>query len=427
MKKIVFSCIGLLFLGLTHQAEAASNLTYRHRHFIFTIPAKTVESWMAPQESWTYRGMPIEPAAAWRAEGDAMPALPAGVEKTQIPGWDHGVIKAAIHDRIGKTITQEPGSVTISRSASGTIVFEGLGLPGRNLDVDAAADLTIAALREGSTTVVLPVREIQPTVVVEDEELRKQGVKELVAVGESDYSGSTKNRMHNIGVGLRRFSGHVIPKDATFSFVEVLGPVDGAAGYKKELTILGDKTMPDYGGGLCQVSTTAYRGVWQAGFPIVQRRNHSYTVHYYSPQGTDATIYPPHTDMKFLNDGPSALVMQTHMEGAKAYFLYYGTKDDRVAEVVGPYTWNHVAAPSETKTEYTTDLAPGEKKKVGERVSGMRAGWIRLVQKDGKEMIDNTYSVYEARPLFYQIGVAADDPLLNPPPADEELEFDPSA
>ena len=390
-------------------------MTYRHRHFVFSVPAKTITGWKTEREAWTYRGLDIDPPAALRVDGDTVPPLPPGIERHVVADWNRNLMRSALQEIVALPLDRTAGSVVISRSQTGAIAFDGLGLPGRTVDLDAAVELTIVALEQGADTVVLPVREHLPKIVVEDRSLRDQGIRELVAVGESDYTGSTKNRIHNIGVGLKKFNGHFIPQHSTFSFVETLGSVGPKTGYRKELTILGDKTMPDYGGGLCQVSTTAYRGVWEAGFPIVQRKNHSFAVHYYSPQGTDATIYPPHIDMKFVNDGSGALLIQTYNEGTKAYFLYYGTRDNRTAEIIGPYTWDHRAAPTETKTEYTTDLAPGERKKVGEKVPGMKAQWLRIVRRGDGESIDSVFSAYEARPLFYQIGVAGTGAVL---PAD---------
>ena len=277
---------------------------------------------------------------------------------------------------------------------------------GRSLSVDEAVTLTVDALTEGVTDILLPVEELQPTITVSPQGLIDSGLKEVVAIGESNFAGSTQSRRHNIAVGLSKFNGHLIPKGGTFSFNEVLGPVNRATGFLQELVILGEKTLPDYGGGLCQVSTTAYRGVWEQGFPIAQRRNHSFAVQYYSPQGTDATIYPPNTDMKFVNDGQSDLLIQTYMEGDNAYFIYYGTKDERSAELVGPYTWDRVAAPPE-RTEYTTDIPPGTKRKVGSPVPGLKAAWFRIVSRpDAQEpMQEGYYSFYEARPLYFQIGI----------------------
>lgn len=285
--------------------------------------------------------------------------------------------------------------------------------------MDALVDLTIAALDGNVRDIQIPVRETEPAITVNDEELREMGIKELVTIGESDFTGSTQNRIHNVTTGLNKFNGHLIAQGETFSFVKVLGPVDASTGYRKELTIVGDKTIPEYGGGLCQVSSTAYRGVWEYGFPITQRKNHSYAVGYYAPQGTDATVYPPNIDIKFLNDSPGALLIQTVIDVPEknAYFLYYGTKDDRFAEVMGPFTWGHKAAPP-PRTEETTEIPAGTRRKVGEAVPGLRAAWFRTVHKAGESTTQGTYSIYEARPLYWQIGVehlSASGSLTNAP------------
>ena len=204
-----------------------------------------------------------------------------------------------------------------------------------------------------------------------------------------------------------------MPQGEGFSFNAVLGPVDEREGYRRELTIMGERTIPEFGGGLCQVSTTAYRGVWKTGFPIVARRNHSFAVTYYSPPGTDATIYPPHTDFKFDNDSEGALLLQTFTDGNKAYFLYYGTAlTDRTVELLGPITWDFRNPPEDRKM-YTTEIPPEVTRMVSKAVRGMRAMWYRSLQfTDGREAMELFFSYYEARPNIEEIGVTVDDPRL---------------
>lgn len=408
--RCIIGFLGILgSFGFVITMEAATpTLTYRHRHHVFTINARSTADWQGTKEVWTYRGQLIVPPAELRAEGNEPVVLPDGFEKSVQIDWDQNAIANTIAEIIAGPINRPAGSVTISRNASGSIVFEGTGFPGQEINLALAARLTVQALEQGATDITLPVTVTPPQVTVNDPALRELGIKEFVTIGESDFSGSTKNRIHNVTTGLNRFNGHLIEKDETFSFVEVLGPVDAGAGYLKELTIIGDKTLPDYGGGLCQVSSTAYRGVWEYGFPIVQRKNHSFAVHYYAPQGTDATVYPPNVDIKFLNDSPGALLMQTAIDvpNTKAYFIYYGTKDERKSNVYGPYTWNHTPAPP-PRTEETLEIAPGTRRKVGDAVPGMNAAWFRVVEKDGTTEEEGTYSIYQARPLYWQIGVTS--------------------
>ncbi len=388
-------------------SASAAPLTYRYRHYLFTVdPAKHPE-WQTPEERWFYQGQEISAPAALRVDGDAVPPPPPGFEQRPVAGYNLGAIRRTLEEIVSAPLRRPAGSVTIGKDAGGKITFDGVGLTGREVDLDATTTLTTEALRQGVTEIFVPVVETQPRIVVSDPSLAAQGIKEVVTIGESDMSNSPKNRRHNIATGLSKFNGTLIPANSVFSFLAVLGPVNGATGYLKELVIKGDRTVPDYGGGLCQVSSTAYRGIWEYGFPIVARQNHSYVVSHYAPVGTDATVFTPAPDMKFKNDSPGALIIQTYAEGDNVYFIYYGTRDDRHAEVIGPYIWDRRSPPPD-RIEYVASLPPGQKKKVGDRVPGMKAMWYRIVRKgDQPESVEPYYSAYQARPLFYQIGVEA--------------------
>jgi len=395
-------------------SAAPAELILRYQHHLFILRPAEQRSWMAVREEWRYLGRPFRAPQELRIDRDDLTELPSGITRTRLQGWDTDAIAATLQSNIASEIDREPGAVTIHRAGDGTIAFKGLGLPGRSVDVPAAATLIVSALKFGVADVVLPVHEIPATVQVLDDPLRDEGIAEVVAVGESAFAGSPKPRRHNIAVGLQRFNGHRIPRGTVFSFNEVLGPVNAATGYQKELVILGERTLPDYGGGLCQVSTTAYRGAWEYGLPIDERKNHSFAVRYYGPQGTDATVYPPNVDLTFTNDTPGALLIQTHVDGDRAYFIYYGTRDDRIADVFGPFTWGATPPPAD-RVEYTAEIPAGTMRKVGDAVPGMRAAWFRVLQArpEGNKSTEGTYSIYEARPLFTQIGVAAGSPLLS--------------
>lgn len=405
----LFIAVGFLFWAAPVAfAAPPRTLTYTFDHHIVQVSVVGHPEWQRGADVWLFRGVEAIPPAEVRTCGPD-DVLPEGWSKTVRSGWNEEAIARTIETEVAAKLNREAGSVVISMSGSGDVVFEGHGLTGQRVDIRAATKMTLAALQNEVNTVVLPVQVTQPAIDVRSEELKNMGIREVVTIGESVFSGSPVNRRHNIGVGVDRFSGHIIPQGSVFSFNEVLGPVNAATGYRKELVIQGETTIPDYGGGLCQVSSTAYRGPWEYGLPIVQRKNHSYVVTYYSPQGTDATIYPPSVDMKFRNDTPGALLIQSFTdEDDHAYFIYYGTKDQRSTEVFGPYIFGRSAAPAATKTIYTTDIPPGQTRKAGERHDGMKVLWYRSVAKEQNEpKIESFYSAYEARPLTYQVGVTA--------------------
>jgi len=401
--------IGLCLYAMPASA-APTSITYTYQHHLISVSVTAHPEWRQARRVWFYRGVEAIPPARLKTCGDG-DILDAGWTWEERTAWDTDVIQKTIEAQVSTKLDRPAGSVVISRDATGNIVFDGIGLTGRRVDSALAAALTVRALEADVGLVRLPVEETQPVVTVLDEELRAMGIKEVVTIGESVFAGSPVNRRHNIAVGLAKFNGHLIPQGSIFSFVEILGPVNAQTGYRKELVINGDTTLPDYGGGLCQVSSTAYRGPWEYGMPIVQRKNHSYAVSYYSPQGTDATIYPPSVDIKFKNDTPAALLIQTVSDDkSRAFFIYYGTRDSRTSEVFGPYIFDRVAAPLAEKISYTTEIPAGEKRKAGERHDGMKAIWYRSIQKAGTgATMERFFSAYEARPLYWQFGVTAEE------------------
>lgn len=202
------------------------------------------------------------------------------------------------------------------------------------------------------------------------------GINELVARGESNFKGSSASRIQNIRTGAARFNGVILAPQEEFSFNKLLGPVTAETGFKPELVIKSTGTVPELGGGLCQVSTTAFRAAFYGGLAITARKNHSYAVKYYSPQGTDATIYPGAVDFKFLNDTPAHLLISTRVDGTKLIFEFYGTRDGRKVSVDGPYQY---------------DRKPD---------GSMKAKISRTVTLGASERTDNFYSKYVSKELY---------------------------
>lgn len=217
------------------------------------------------------------------------------------------------------------------------------------------------------------------------------GIQELVGTGESNFAGSPVNRRHNIAVGAAKLNGTLIAPGEEFSTNKALGEISGATGYLQELVIKGDKTIPEYGGGLCQIGTTMFRVALNAGLPITERRPHSYRVVYYEPAGMDATIYSPKPDLKFVNDTPGYLLLQTKIDGNILTFELWGTSDGRTVEISKPKIYNFVS-PGPTKIIETEDLAPGVKKCTEKAHTGADAEFSRTVTSKTGETKTETWT-----------------------------------
>src|SRR5258708_895032 len=247
------------------------------------------------------------------------------------------------------------------------------GQNGQGLDAYALR----SALLSNKTKISLPIITSFPGNKLAD--TNNLGIKELVAVGESNFTGSPKNRIHNITAGAGKFNGLLIDQGEEFSFNKYLGDVDGEHGFLPELVIKKSGVVPEFGGGLCQVSSTTFRAAMNAGIPITARRNHSFAVQYYSPQGTDATIYPGSQDLKFINNLTGTILIRTRIDGKKLYFEFYGTKDNRQISFEGPVQY--------------------DKKSDG----SMKATWTRHVTLNGQTADQTFNSVYQPPALFHKV------------------------
>ncbi len=235
------------------------------------------------------------------------------------------------------------------------------------------------------------------------------GIKELIGTGRSNFSGSPKNRRHNIAVGAKSLNGLLIKPDEEFSLVKALGKIDASSGYLPELVIKGNKTVPEYGGGLCQIATTVFRAALYSGLPITERKPHAYRVSYYEPAGMDATIYIPKPDLKFLNDTGHYILIQAQIEGDDLIFKFWGDSQGRKIEVSSPKIFN-IVSPGPTKIIETDDLPPGKKKCTESSHNGADAQFKRkIIFPSGEEKEEVWFSRYRPWRAVCLVGKQPDE------------------
>lgn len=288
---------------------------------------------------------------------------------------------------------------------------------------------TIDALRAGwsspeteQTSFALVVTSTKPNVNVSD--VNDLGITEVLGVGTSDYSNSPWNRIQNIKNGVNLLNGILIPPGEEFSLLGALKPFTYDNGYLSELVIKGDKIEPEVGGGLCQIGTTTFRATMNSGLPITMRRNHSLVVsHYNDPTngnpGTDATIYDPAPDFRFINDTGHYILFETEMdtETETLRFTFWGTSDGRKGYYTAPVVlrWIGVGEPKTTETE---DLEPGVTK-CQNAFPGADTSFTYIVEQPDGTKSETVYeSHYRALPKICLVGVDPNAPKEEETPAD---------
>jgi len=331
---------------------------------------------------------------------------------------------AAFLKKIAKEINQEPVDARLTITDGVATVFHP-HQDGYQLDEEATLQDIKEALsrQEEKRQVNLRVKVLKPNVRTDN--LNDLGIKELIGEGTTSFAGSPKNRITNITVGANIFNGVLIKPGEEFSFNKVLGEVSERRGFVPELVIKEDKLIPETGGGLCQVSTTMFRAALNSGLDITARTPHAFRVRYYEPPvGLDATVYSPNPDLKFINDTPAYIIIQTVISGTKLTFQFYGTKDGRTVKIDGPYTSDY-KAPGPPIYIDDPSLPAGKIVQIEKAVPGITARVHWVVYKDGKVLHEKTFvSKYVAWRAKYKRGTGAPSvqapaeqpPAESPPP-----------
>lgn len=320
-------------------------------------------------------------------------------------------------ENVAKAIDSEPQNVQLKFENNSAIIDKS-SKNGMTLDLEKTKSDIKGALISRTTEqisdqrILLKVEIKKPE--ISEENLESLGLKELIGRGETNFIKSPTNRIHNINVGASAINGALIKPGGTFSTLSKLGSIDAASGYLEELVIKEDRTVPEFGGGLCQVSSTLFRAALNAGMNIVERRNHKYRVSYYEPPiGMDATIYDPSPDFKFKNSYGSHILIQAKVVGTKISFELYGTKDSRVVEISEPEVFDYTD-PGPPVTIETETMAPGERKQIEKAHQGASAKFRYKVAKDGNVLQEKEFfSKYIPWPEKWLVGKGVPETTAN--------------
>lgn len=228
------------------------------------------------------------------------------------------------------------------------------------------------------------------------------GISGLVAEATTYYTGSTVSRVTNIGVAASRFDGVIIAPGEEFSFNRILGEISKENGFVEGYVIIGERTGTDVGGGVCQVSTTAFQAAFKAGYPFTEWHAHAYRVSYYERGegvGMDAAIYQSDApgaslDLRFVNDTPYHLLIETSVYPAQQalQFRFYSTNPGRQVIKEGPQI-SEVVPAKPTVYEPNSALALGQELWVDWPAEGARVVVVRrILDASGNELRRDTFT-----------------------------------
>ena len=292
---------------------------------------------------------------------------------------------------------------------------------GRVMDVEASIAAINDALLRGEHTVNLSVSETQPA-VADTATGADLGITQEIITYTTYFYGSSNERIQNIVAATGQFHGVLVAPGETFSMGNTLGDVSLENGFAEALIIYGGRTIKGVGGGVCQVSTTLFRAVFFAGYPVVERYFHAYRVSYYEKTasndidpnlaGLDATVYFPLVDFKFTNDTPYWLLMETYVnvDARTLTWKIYSTSDGRSVtwDTTGP---SNVVPPPAPLFEENPELNKNQIKQVDYAAQGADVNVTRTVWRGGQIYFSDQFQThYQPWQAVCEYGSGTEDP-----------------
>ena len=284
--------------------------------------------------------------------------------------------KLTAEDIYNQAAAKPVDAYTTTDSAGNTIYHSEIN------GVDFSRSELEKAMAAGGSQWQIPVSVTYPQINLKD--IRKYTFPDVLATYYTYYNNGDFERSHNLSLAAEHINSLIMEPGDQFSFNDRVGQRTAANGFKKAGVYAGEGTSEDYGGGICQTSSTLYYTCVLANLQIDERKNHMYTVGYMQTAqsrrkvyGNDATVNWGWTDFKFTNSKEYPIRIDFWAKGGVLTCEIRGTADG--------YTADLEYETLETTPYMIKYLKPdGSKDQAGQ--PGYRVNVYRVVYKDGVEI-----------------------------------------
>ena len=323
-------------------------------------------------------------------------SLPVG-GATQIaiagPGaeaWFKRLRKTVERAPVDAAFVVEPGGIHIAPDK-----------PGLSIDVPATAKaLLTAATSPAARTAQLSVRTAAAERSTAD--AQAMGITGVVGSYYTTYGG-IPSRLHNVALVAQLIDGALIAPGKTFSFNGTTGERTAEKGFEEAPVIINGELQTGLGGGICQVSTTVFNAVYEAGLQIDERTNHALYISHY-PLGRDATVNYPDLDLKFTNDTDHWLLLRTFVGAGSLTVNLYGTPQDRRVETTAQPLRVVGAPPIKRVPDPTLEKGTAQVDEYGQPARSTSVS-RKVYAADGTVLHEDTwYSSYRSEPKVVRVG-----------------------
>lgn len=229
---------------------------------------------------------------------------------------------------ISKVTDKNPQNATIEEKSHELIIIPektGYTLNMAKTLADITAKINTATF---GFSITITVDEISPAIVSAD----LQDINSVISSYTTTFNIGDTNRTDNIHLAAKSLYNILVRKGETLSFNQLVGLRIANQGYKIAPVYLNGQLVPDWGGGVCQVSSTLYNAVLLADMDIVERTSH-FRPPGYVPLGQDATVADNQLDLKFRNNIDSNIYIKTEVSGSQLSVTIFGKRKINSPEI----------------------------------------------------------------------------------------------
>lgn len=317
---------------------------------------------------------------------------------------DENVAKQKL-ENIAKTIRVEPQNAKIEKVGENFTIVD--GKDGVEVDIEATYKNLIPALKQkGDTIFQLVLKPIKPK--YNKEELAK--IKDKLGSFSTSYAKKSERdeaRITNLKTASSKINGTILYPGEVFSTNEKFGDMTAKNGYRPAPTIIQGKLVDEYGGGVCQVSSTLYNAILYSELEVVERQNHSLKVGY-TDYGFDATLAGDYIDLKFKNSTSTPIYIESYVTDNQVVCNIYGYDErpkNRTIKFENALV--DVIEPGPSVIKKTDKLPFGQEQISLTPLKGYKYKVYKLIYEDGKlvekQFVNNSY--YKPRAEEKLVGI----------------------
>lgn len=282
---------------------------------------------------------------------------------------------------------REPRNAVLQVASNNKSVIRIPAVVGRKLNVEKTVDRALKASAQELFPPIDLVFDQRPPQVTDE---HFKGIDSVLASFTTYFKPWDEDRNANLRLAAGRIHGTVLKPGEVFSYNSIVGHRNQKEGFRMAPVILDGKLVPDWGGGVCQVSSTLYNAVLLADLEIVDRSNHGRAIGYV-PLGFDATVVDGQIDFKFRNNLKRPILLQATVTESELVFAVLGNAKDSPPPIELDYVVHKVIEPVEIKQPDPT-LEAGKEVIDESPQRGFRVSTYRIRTINGKQVSQLLYT-----------------------------------